>query len=98
MVRISIILGVILQVSIVFAIAFILLGDRVLPKPVGKVSTNTRDTIYKAVAQFIAEEKEEYRSLEGDQEKGTIKIKFETTDEFFNRAVEAAEQQGKSSE
>ena len=98
MVRISINLGVILQVSIVFAIAFILLGDRVLPKPVGKVSTNTRDTIYKAVAQFIAEEKEEYRSLKGDQEKGTIQIKFQQTDAIFNRAVDAAEKQPNSGE
>ena len=91
--RISINLGVVLQVSLVFTIAFILLGDKVLPKSVGKVSSNTRNTIYKTVTQFIAEEKAEYRSLKGDQEKGTVKVKFQKTDEFFNRAVEAAEKQ-----
>ena len=91
--KISINLGVILQVSLVFAIAFILLGDKVLPKSVGQVSTNTRDTIYKTVTKFIAEEKAEYSSLKGDKEKGTIKVKFQKSDEFFNRAVEAAEKQ-----
>ncbi|MDJ0844797.1 hypothetical protein [Crocosphaera sp.] len=91
--KISINLGVVLQVSLVFAIAFILLGDKILPKSVGKVSTNTRDTIYKTVTQFIAEEKEEYRSLKGDKEKGTIKVKFQKSDEFFDRAVDAAEKQ-----
>ncbi|MDJ0659189.1 MAG: hypothetical protein QNJ42_06820 [Crocosphaera sp.] len=91
--KISINLGVILQVSMVFVIAFILLGDKVLPKSVGQVSTNTRDTIYKTVTKFIAEEKAEYSSLKGDKEKGTIKVKFQKSDEFFNRAVEAAEKQ-----
>lgn len=94
--KISINLGLIFQVSMIFAIAFVLLGDKILPQPVGKVSSNTRNTIYKTVAQFIADEKEEYRSLKGDPEKGTIKVKFETTDEFFNRAVEAAEKQTNS--
>ncbi|MGK7885872.1 MAG: hypothetical protein AB4057_14755 [Crocosphaera sp.] len=96
--KISINLGVILQVGMVFAIAFILLGDKVLPSSVGKVSNNTRDTIYKAVTQFIAEEKEEYRSLKGDKEKGSIKMKFQKTDEIFNRAVDAAEKQTNSAE
>lgn len=96
--KISINLGVILQVSMVFVIAFILVGDKVLPNSVGKVSTNTRDTIYKTVSQFIAQEKEEYRSLKGDKEKESIKVKFETTNEFFNRAVEAAEKQTNSSQ
>ncbi|WP_198648172.1 hypothetical protein [Cyanothece sp. BG0011] len=96
--KLSINLGVLLQVSMVFVIAFILVGDKVLPNSVGKVSTNTRETIYKTVSQFIAQEKEEYRSLKGDQEKDSIKVKFETTNEFFNRAVEAAEKQTNSSQ
>ena len=57
-----------------------------------------RDIIYKAVTQFIAEQKEEYRSLKGDQEKGTIQIKFQQTDAIFNRAVDAAEKQPNSGE
>ncbi len=96
--KISINLVTILQVSLVFAIAFILLGDKVLPKSVGKLSTNSRDTIYKAVSKFIAEEKEEYRSLKGDQEKGTVKIKFHKTGEYFDRAVDAAEKQTNATE
>ncbi|EAZ89102.1 hypothetical protein [Crocosphaera chwakensis] len=96
--KISINLGMILQGSVIFVIAFILLGDKILPNSVGKVSTNTRETIYKTVSQFIAEEKEEYSTLKGDQEKGTIKVKFETTDEFFNRAVEEAQKQTNSSQ
>ncbi len=91
--KISINLVTILQVSLVFAIVFILLGDKILPKSVGKVSTDTRDTIYKAVSKFIAEEKEEYRSLKGDQEKGTVKLKFQKTGEYFDRAVDEAEKQ-----
>ncbi|MDJ0598531.1 MAG: hypothetical protein QNJ37_06795 [Crocosphaera sp.] len=91
--KISINLGIILQVSAVFAIAFILLGDKVLPKSVGKVSTNTRETIHKTVTQFIAEEREEYKNLKGDKEKGTVKVKFNKTGQFFDRAVEAAEKQ-----
>ncbi len=91
--KISINLVTVIQVSCVLAIGFILLGDKVLPKSIGKVSTNTRNTIYKTMTQFIAEEKAEYRSLKGDQEKGTVKVKFQKTDEFFNRAVEAAEKQ-----
>ncbi|MDJ0730570.1 MAG: hypothetical protein QNJ33_11330 [Crocosphaera sp.] len=91
--RISINLGTVLQVSLIFVIAFILLGDKVLPNFVGKFSTNTRDTIYKTVTQFIAEEKEAYRSLKGDKEKRTIKVKFQKTGKYFNRAVEAAEKQ-----
>ncbi len=93
--KISINLGVILQVSMVFVIAFILSGDKVLPNSVGKVSTNTRDTIYKTVSQFIVEEKE---GLKGDKEQGTIKVKFQKSDQFFNRAVEAAEKQTNSSQ
>ncbi|ACB50107.1 hypothetical protein cce_0756 [Crocosphaera subtropica ATCC 51142] len=91
--KISINLGVILQISMILVIAFILLGDKVLPKSVGNLSTNTRDTIYKTVSQFIANEKEEYKSLKGDKEKGTIKVKFHKTGEYFDRAVDAAEKQ-----
>lgn len=94
--KISINLGVILQVSMIFVIAFILAGDKVLPNSVGKASTNTRDIIYKTVSQFIAEEKEEYKSLKGDKEKGTVQVKFETTNEFFNRVSEEAEKQTNS--
>ncbi|MGK7955317.1 MAG: hypothetical protein AB4063_08655 [Crocosphaera sp.] len=96
--KISINLITVTQVSCVLAIAFILLGDKVLPKSIGKVSTNTRNTIYKTVTQFIAEEKAEYRSLKGDKEKGTVRVKFQKTDEFFNRAVDAAEKQNNSAD
>ncbi len=76
--KIKINLGTIFQTTCVLAITFIVLGDKVLPKSLGNASTNTRETIYKTVTTFIAEEKEEFKRLKGTDKNPKYKVKMET--------------------
>ncbi|MEA5536294.1 hypothetical protein [Crocosphaera sp. XPORK-15E] len=93
--RIVIRLGTILNVSLVLALAFIFLGDKVLPKSLGTVSQNTRTTLHKSIAKFISEEKQDFTSLKGGE--ATTKVKFNKPGTYFERTVNEAEKQTNAS-
>jgi Sec-independent protein translocase protein TatA len=92
-VRVVINLGVIFNGTLVLAVAFILLGDKVLPKSLGNVSSNTRNTIHKTVTEFIAEEKEIFNRGKGEKKTAKIKTKFMKPGTYFDQAVDEAEKQ-----
>ncbi len=91
--KIVIRLGTIFNVTLVLAIAFILLGDKIFPKSLGNASANTRNKIYETVTKFIAEEKEEFSRLKGGKEKAKVKTKFIKPGTYFDQAVDEAEKQ-----
>ncbi len=91
--KIKISLGTIFQVTCVLGITFILLGDKVLPKSLGNASANRRETIYKTVSKFIAQEQEEFKRLKETDKNPKYKVKMKTPGEYFDRALEEAEQQ-----
>ncbi|MEM8780374.1 MAG: hypothetical protein AAGF26_16190 [Cyanobacteria bacterium P01_G01_bin.49] len=91
--RIVIKLETIFDVSLVLVLLFIFSGDKVLPNSLGTVSANTRTTLQKAIAKFIAEEKAEFSRLKGGDEAKRSKFKLQKPDEYFDRAVEQAEKQ-----
>ncbi len=94
--KIKISLGTIFQGTCVLAITFILLGDKVLPKSLGNVSLNTRETIYQTFTKFITDEKEEFKRLKGTDRNPKYKVKMEKPGEYFDRALEDAEKETNS--
>ncbi|MEA5512194.1 hypothetical protein VB715_20685 [Crocosphaera sp. UHCC 0190] len=94
--RIVIRLGTIFNVSLVLGLAFIFIGDKVLPQPLGNVSENTRITLHKTIAKFVREEKQEFSNLKGGE--ATTKVKFQKPGTYFERSVTAAENQVNTSQ
>ncbi|MDJ0507852.1 MAG: hypothetical protein QNJ64_01140 [Crocosphaera sp.] len=89
--KITINLCTIFQGTCVLAITFIILGDKVLPKSIGNVSLNTRETIYKTVTTFIADEKEEFKRLKGADRNPKYKVKMGKPGQYFEHTLKETE-------
>lgn len=91
--RIVICLGTIFNLSLVLALSFIFLGDKVLPKALAESSINTRIIIHKAIAKFVAGEKKEFRQLKGGEMTKKQEFKLHKPGSYFDKAVDEAEKQ-----
>ena len=91
--RIVIRLGIIFNLSLVLVLSFIFLGDKILPKVLAESSVNTRITIHKAIAKFVANEKKEFSRLKGGETTKKREFKLHKPGTYFDKAVNEAEKQ-----
>lgn len=88
-------LATLFSLSVFLSLGFVFWGDKILPKPLGKISHNTRITLQAKIGKFITEEQQEFGRLKGGDKEKRSKLRLKPN-HYFERAVEEAKKQTNS--